>query len=60
MSLVVADTSPIFYLLCIGNLDLLPQLFEKVVVPVAVYNELAHPFSSSRRARLDSQDAGLA
>jgi predicted nucleic acid-binding protein len=43
MSLVVADTSPIFYLLSIGHIDLLPQLFGKVFVPDAVHKELCHP-----------------
>jgi hypothetical protein len=36
MPLVVADTSPIFYLLSIGQIDLLP------LVPDAVYRELSH------------------
>ena len=42
MRLVVADTSPIFYLLSIGNIDLLPRLFGKVFVPDAVHQELSH------------------
>lgn len=33
MRLVVADTSPIFYLLSIDRIDILPQLFGKVLVP---------------------------
>jgi predicted nucleic acid-binding protein len=43
MRLVVADTSPIYYLLSIGQIDLLPRLFGKVFVPDAVYKELCHP-----------------
>jgi len=43
MRLVVADTSPIFYLLSIGHVDVLPQLFGKVFVPDAVHKELCHP-----------------
>jgi predicted nucleic acid-binding protein len=43
MRLVVADTSPIFYLLSIGHIDLLPRLFGKVLVPDAVHKELCHP-----------------
>ncbi len=39
----MADTSPLFYLLSIGQIDLLPELFGKIFVPVAVYNELTHP-----------------
>jgi predicted nucleic acid-binding protein len=43
MQLVVADTSPIFYLLAIGHIDILPRLFGKVLVPDAVHRELCHP-----------------
>jgi len=43
MRLVVADTSPVFYLLSIGQIDLLPGLFGKIFVPDAVYKELSHP-----------------
>jgi predicted nucleic acid-binding protein len=38
--LVVADTSPIHYLVLCGIIDVLPHLFERVVIPVAVKNEL--------------------
>jgi predicted nucleic acid-binding protein len=41
--LVIADTSPINYFLLIGNIDVLPKLFEKVIVPEIVRDELAHP-----------------
>lgn len=43
MRLVVADTSPLFYLLSIHHIDLLPQLFEAVLIPDAVHRELSHP-----------------
>ncbi len=43
MRRVIADTSPIFYLLSIGQIDLLPRLFGRIVVPDAVYKELSHP-----------------
>jgi|CZKS01.1.fsa_nt_gi predicted nucleic acid-binding protein len=43
MRLVVADTSPIFYLLSIDRIDILPKLFGKVFVPDAVHKELCHP-----------------
>jgi predicted nucleic acid-binding protein len=39
--LVIADTSPISYLILIGHSDLLPVLFEKVTIPGAVRAELA-------------------
>ena len=41
MTVVVSDTSPINYLLLLGKIDLLPQLFGTVVVPPAVVGELA-------------------
>lgn len=47
MRLVVADTSPVFYLLSIDQIDLLPQLFGKVFVPDAVRKELCHPATAA-------------
>jgi predicted nucleic acid-binding protein len=41
--LVIADTGPINYLVLIGNIDLLPVLFEKVILPSAVRAELIDP-----------------
>ena len=38
--IVVADTSPICYLILIEQVDLLPELFGKVFIPQAVYQEL--------------------
>lgn len=43
MRLVIADTGPINYLVLIGNIDLLPALFERVILPSAVESELADP-----------------
>jgi predicted nucleic acid-binding protein len=39
--LVIADTSPLNYLILIGHIDLLPVLFEKLVLPATVQSELA-------------------
>jgi predicted nucleic acid-binding protein len=39
--LVVADTGPLNYLVLTGDIELLPKLFEKVVAPGAVREELA-------------------
>ena len=47
MRLVVADTSPLFYLLSIEHIDILPQLFGTVFVPDAVQSELCHPAAPS-------------
>ena len=43
MQLVIADTGPVNYLLLIGHIDILPALFEKVILPVAVKDELSNP-----------------
>ena len=43
MLVVVADTGPIRYLVEIGHIGLLPQLFEKIFIPSLVYEELRHP-----------------
>lgn len=40
MSAVVADTSPINYLTIIGSVELLPALFETILIPDAVFREL--------------------
>ena len=41
MRLVIADTGPVNYLILIGRIDLLPALFERVIVPDIVRSELA-------------------
>jgi predicted nucleic acid-binding protein len=40
--LIIADTGPINYLILIGHIDLLPSLFERVVLPSAVQAELSN------------------
>ena len=42
---VVSDTSPLCYLLLIDLIDLLPELYGRVVIPEAVRDELAAPKS---------------
>ena len=42
MRLVIADTSPINYLLLIGYIDLLHTLFDRVILPTVVRDELGH------------------
>lgn len=41
-SLVVADTTPLNYLVLIGKVEILGALFDEVLVPVAVWQELHH------------------
>ncbi len=40
--IVIADTSPINYLVVINEIDILPNLFVEVVIPQAVFDELNH------------------
>ncbi len=40
---VVADTSPINYLVLIAQIDLLKQLYTRILIPPAVLAELRHP-----------------
>jgi predicted nucleic acid-binding protein len=47
--IVVADTSPLNYLVLIDEIDLLPAIFGKVLLPQAVFLELQHP-KTARRA----------
>lgn len=41
--IVIADTTPLNYLVLINLADILPKLFEQVLVPRAVLNELQSP-----------------
>jgi predicted nucleic acid-binding protein len=43
MSAVISDTSPINYLILIGEIQLLEGVFQRVVIPPAVLQELKHP-----------------
>ena len=41
--IVVADTTPLHYLILIDEVNLLPILFRQVLLPLAVHQELQHP-----------------
>ncbi|MEO1147356.1 MAG: DUF3368 domain-containing protein [Cyanobacteria bacterium J06638_22] len=41
--IIVSDTSPINYLLLIGQIHLLPKLFAQIIIPDAVRNEMLDP-----------------
>lgn len=43
--IVVADTSPINYLVLIGQINLLNQLYARILIPFAVLAELKHPLA---------------
>jgi predicted nucleic acid-binding protein len=45
--LVITDTGPVNYLILIGSIDLLPRLFDRVVLPSTVQKELSHPKASA-------------
>jgi len=41
--IVIADTSPLHYLILVQVADVLPRLFQRVLIPDEVYAELRHP-----------------
>jgi plasmid stabilization system protein ParE len=43
MTLVVADCSPIRYLVVIEAIQILPRLYDQVIIPQSVLDELTHP-----------------
>jgi predicted nucleic acid-binding protein len=48
--LVVADTSPLNYLVLIGHIEVLPYFYQRVVVPPSVWEEL-HDANTPRMVR---------
>src|SRR5712691_9135634 len=60
MRLVVADTGPLHYLVLTGDIELLPTLFDRVLVPEAVRNELIYiEASAAVRAWISQAPAWL-
>lgn len=43
--IVISDTSPLCYLLLIELIDLLPELYDRIVIPEIIRDELAAPKS---------------
>lgn len=43
MRIIVSDTSPIRYLVLIGEVEILQKLYGRVLIPEAVRSELQHP-----------------
>jgi predicted nucleic acid-binding protein len=35
--IIVSNTSPLNYLILIGHINLLPELFQQIIIPQAVY-----------------------
>lgn len=50
--IVVSNTSPIFYLSTIGHLDLLRQLYDEIVIPTTVFNEITNVANTDASARV--------
>jgi predicted nucleic acid-binding protein len=46
--LVVADTTPLNYLILIDHIDILAPLYGRVIIPQAVAAELRHPRAPAR------------
>lgn len=45
--IVIADTSPLNYLVLIGEAEILQRLYGQVIIPEAVWRELQHPETPS-------------
>lgn len=45
---IVADTTPLNYLVLVEAIDVLPQLYERVLIPPAVVTELSDPQAPSQ------------
>ncbi|WP_373525469.1 DUF3368 domain-containing protein [Nostoc sp.] len=43
--IIVSNTSPINYLILIGYVNLLPELFQQIIIPQAVYSELSDAYA---------------
>ena len=55
--LVVSDTTPIISLLKIDKLSLLPEMFEEILVPEAVYKELTANSAFEEEAKIISHSS---
>jgi len=49
---IVSDTSPLNYLILIEAIEVLPKLFDEVLIPPAVYSELQNPRTPAAVYRL--------
>lgn len=58
--IVIADSTPLNYLILIHQVDLLPQLFDRILIPPAVFEELQHPGNAGYRPALDRESSLVA
>jgi predicted nucleic acid-binding protein len=56
MILVVADTGPIHYLILVNAIEILPRMYDRVVIPKTVLDELVNPHAP---AAVRNWSAGL-
>lgn len=59
MSLVVADSGPIHYLVLCETIGVLPKLYDRLVIPAAVADELTHARTPPAVARWVGQSTRL-
>jgi predicted nucleic acid-binding protein len=60
MTVVVADTSPLNYLLLIGEISVLPALYGQIVIPQEVMTELSDQLTTTRRIEFGPDTAEMA
>jgi len=53
--MVIADTSPLNYLVLIGSVEILPRLYQTVTITDRVLDELTHPEAPARVAAWAAQ-----
>lgn len=58
--IVIADTTPVSYLILINEINILALLYGRVIIPMAVFEELRKFFSSTGCSDLDGTTPGLA
>src|SRR6266704_2607928 len=58
MRVVVADATPLHYLILIGSVNVLPRIFEKIHAPMEVRDELATPVLASADSSLQALVSG--
>jgi len=58
--IVIADTGPVHYLILIQEIQILPALYGRILIPVSVSTELRHPHAPDLvRAWMDQPPAWL-
>lgn len=57
--IVIADTTPLNYLILIDEIEVLPKLYGRVVIPEAVREELLRSGAPIKGAAMDTKCTGL-